>query len=189
MPNRLETQKMLDLTCAMWDDNKVFCYQDGDNYLSHGGDNIFLAGPSSREDVLEFKWRSLAVHYLRNSGYKQGIIIPEPRENDWSFKDSFLSSIVAWESRAILTSDLTLFWIPRHQTQLPGRVTNTELGFMAGRAHADPQMNRYRFLWGYPPDAWKVKSEHHWVTNVAGIKPVHDLAELCADAVSLLEHH
>lgn len=32
---------------------------------------------------------------------------------------------------------------------------------------------------GYPLDAWKVKSEDHWVNGVAGIKPFHDLKEMC----------
>ena len=68
MAGRKETQKMLNLTCAMWDDEKVLCYQDAEG-STWNQDSIFLAGPSSREDVLEFKWRSLAVHYLREAGF------------------------------------------------------------------------------------------------------------------------
>ena len=185
MAGRKETQKMLNLTCAMWDDEKVLCYQDAEG-STWNQDSIFLAGPSSREDVLEFKWRSLAVHYLREAGFIGIIFIPEPRENDWAFKENFPEPIVAWEARYILQSDLVLFWIPRHQTQLPGRVTNTELGFMAGRACANPERFKYSFVWGHPRDAWKVKSEHHWVSEIAGIEPLHDLNELCIEAVRLL---
>jgi hypothetical protein len=67
MANRHETQEMLDLTSMMWDDPLVYFYQSS-QLAESGIDSIFLAGPTSREDVLEFKWRAFAVHYLRKAG-------------------------------------------------------------------------------------------------------------------------
>lgn len=70
-----------------------------------------------------------------------------------------------------------MVWIPRHPTQLPGRVTNTELGVLIGMAIANPDL-AYRFDFGYPPNAWKVKSESHWA-SLANKKPYTDLEFMC----------
>ena len=179
MANRTQTQNMLNLTGAMWDDPQVYHYQE---LLNVPADipSLFLAGPSSRDDVLEFKWRPLAVHFLRYHGFQGIIVVPEPRENDWSFKETFPTEIVSWErKRLLLQVQKAVFWIPRHQIQLPGRVTNTELGFLAGMAYVDPKRFKQRLVWGYPETAWKVKSEDHWVHEVAGIEPWHNLEAMC----------
>jgi len=179
MANRTQTQAMLDRTCAMWDDRRVYHYQELQD-VPEDIPSVFLAGPSSREDVLEFKWRPTAVELLRLYGFTGVIVVPEPRENDWSFKEAFPTEIVSWErKRLLLQVKKAVFWIPRHQTQLPGRVTNTELGFLAGMAYADPARYKERLVWGYPETAWKVKSEDHWVHETAGIKPWHDLESMC----------
>jgi hypothetical protein len=179
MANRTETQNMLNLTCAMWDDQFVYHYQELQN-VPKDVPSLFLAGPSSRDDVLEFKWRPLAVHFLRLYEFKGIIVVPEPRENDWSFKATFPTEIVSWErQRLLIQVKKAVFWIPRHQTQLPGRVTNTEIGFLAGMAFADPERFKERLVWGYPTNAWKTKSENHWVHETAGIKPWHNLESMC----------
>jgi len=72
----------------MWDDPLVYHYQELQD-VPEDMPSVFLAGPSSREDVLEFKWRPFAVHLLRLHGFQGVIVIPEPRENDWSFKETF----------------------------------------------------------------------------------------------------
>ena len=178
MANRERTQEMLDLTCAMWDDPLVYCYQNLDP-VPDAVPSVFLAGPSSRDDVLNFKWRPFARHYLRQGGFQGVIIVPEPREDDWSFKDSFPTDIVSWETTRLLSVDNAVVWLARHQVQLPGRVTNTELGFLGGMAYADPERFKDRLVWGYPLGAWKVKSEHHWIGDIAGVEPFHDLQEMC----------
>lgn len=177
MANRQETQTMLDLTCAMWDDPHVFFYQNGE-CAPQGTQSVFLAGPSSREDVLEYKWRSLAVHYLRKHGYTAIIYVPEPRENDWRFKETFEGEIVAWESARLLSASIACVWLPRHQTQLPGRLTNAELGVLIGMALASPEKFKKRVVFGHPPNAQKVKSEVHWA-DLANIQPVYDLEKMC----------
>ncbi len=179
MANRNKTQEMLNLTCSMWDDPRVYHYQElqavPDDVAS-----VFLAGPSSRDDVLNFKWRPYAVHHLRKHDFTGIIVVPEPREDDWSFKYNFPMPIVRWEKeRLLLQVKKAVVWLPRHQTQLPGRVTNTELGFLGGMAYADPKRFKDRLIWGYPRDAWKVKSEHEWIAVTAGIEPFHDLEEMC----------
>ena len=177
MANRQKTQEMLDFTCKMWDDPNVYHYQDV-GLIDLQQPSVFLAGPSSRDDVLSFKWRSYATHYLRKHGFTGGIVVPEPRNDDWSFKETFPTTIVQWESSRLLKVNIAMFWVPRHQTQLPGRVTNMELGFLAGMAYVSPNL-RKRLVWGYPLDAWKVKSEEHWVKDIAGFEPFHDLEDMC----------
>ena len=177
MANRQETQRILDLTCKMWDDPFVYMYQNKE-LAEDEVHSVFLAGPSSREDVLEFKWRSLAVHYLRKAGFQGIIYVPEPRENDWSFKENFGQQVVEWESTRLLSASITFSWIPRHQTQLPGRVTNTELGFHLGMAYASPEKFKERVIFGCPPDAWKVKSEKHWA-SLANLEPFDNLQLMC----------
>ena len=178
MANREKTQEMLDLTCAMWDDPLVYHYQNLEP-IPEDVPSAFLFGPSSREDVLEFKWRPYGCYFLRKWGFGGPIVVPEPRNNDWSFKDTFPVEIVDWEAERALGVKKAVGWLPRHPTQLPGRVTNTELGFMGGMAYADPERFKDRLIWGYPHDAWKVKSEHHWISRIAGIQPFHDLEEMC----------
>lgn len=177
MANRQETQRMLDLTCAMWDDPLVYHYQDL-AFAEPGIQSIFLAGPSSRQDVLEYKWRAFAVHYLRKAGYQEVIYVPEPRENDWSFKETFPMKIVKWESDRLLSCSMKMFWIPRHEIQLPGRVTNTELGFFSGAMFAAPEKFKDRVVMGCPSDAWKVNSEKHW-TAIGGVEQFSDLEAMC----------
>ena len=178
MPDRVEMQEMLDFTCAMWDDPLVYCYQNLE-LVPKEMSSVFLAGPSSRDDVLVFKWRSYAHHYLRQAGFRGIIVVPEPRNNDWSFKETFPTTIVDWEAKRLLSVDIGAFWIPRHPIQLPGRVTNTELGFLSGMAHACPDQFKDRLVWGYPPNAWKIKSEFHWVSIITGVKPFEDLQDMC----------
>ena len=184
MANRQQTQRMLDLTCDMWDDPLVYMYQNPE-IVTNGQYTIFLAGPSSREDILEYKWRAFAVHYLRKAGVQGIIYVPEPRENDWSFKKTFEGQIVEWESTRILKARMAMVWIPRHPVQLPGRVTNTELGVLIGRCLANPRDYDFMFEFGYPSDAWKVKSETHWA-SLAGKKPFHDLEYMCKTVAARL---
>jgi hypothetical protein len=112
MPNNIKKYEyLLDLCKKMWEDPLVFHYQNLD-LAPTGVKSIFLAGPSSRQDILEYKWRILAVQHLRECGYEGVIYVPEPYENDWSFKKSFPMEIVAWESERLLSSNIAFFWIP-----------------------------------------------------------------------------
>ena len=169
---------MLNRTIAMWDDPLVYHYQELQS-VTEDAPSVFLVGPSSREDVLNFKWRPDCVHFLRKHGFDGIIVVPEPRNDDWSFKEQFPVPIVSWERERVLMVTKVIAWIPRHATQLPGRVTNTELGFLGGMAYANPERFKDRLIWGYPTNAWKVKSEHHWIAEIAGIAPFHDLEEMC----------
>lgn len=189
MSDRYDLRTMYEMAVAMWDDPLVYHYQDLQE-IPDDVPSVFLAGPSSRENVLEFKWRAEFVFKLRLMGYKGIIVVPEARDNDFSFKQhweldpSAPPSIVSWEcKRLLLQVKKAVFWIPRHQVQLPGRVTNTELGFLAGMAYAAPDKYKDRLIWGYPKDAWKVKSEYHWVAEQAGILPYHDIAEMCQEII------
>lgn len=177
-------EHLLDLCNKMWSDPLVFHYQNTEP-APPGIKSIFLAGPSSRDDVLEFKWRILAVNHLRKSGFTGVIYVPEPTENDWSFKKTFPMEIVRWESERLLSADLAFFWLPRHQVQLPGRVTNTELGFHLGMAYALPEKYKSRIILGCPADAWKVKSEMHWA-SIPNIEVFDDLEVMCLHAASKL---
>lgn len=186
MANRHETQRMLDLTCAMWDDPLVYFYQNLD-FAPDGKKSVFLVGPSSREDILEYKWRAPVHHLIRQGGFDGVIYVPEPRENDWSFKETFPMEIIDWEIPRVLSSTLILSWFCRHPVQLPGRVTATETAFLAGMAYADPSRFKERLLLGHPTGAWKVKSDMRWAAK-AGIQPYHDQVTMCKRACELLKN-
>ena len=161
---------------CMWRDLRVYQYQNLE-LASSRQKSVFLAGPSSRQDIMESKWRVFAVNHLRQAGYRGVIYVPEPREDDWSFKKDFPMEIVDWEIERLMSCSIKMFWIPRHEVQLPGRVTNTELGFQLGRAYENPKLKE-KIIWGYPSDAWKVKSELHWA-RLSDIEPFNDLGNMC----------
>ena len=186
MANRQETQRMLDLTCAMWDDPQVYFYQDL-NFAPEGVPSVFFVGPSSRQDILEYKWRAFAHHYVRKAGYTGVIYVPEPRNNDWSFKDTFPMKIVEWESVRVLACTLVMSYSFRHEVQLPGRMTSTENAFLAGMAYAAPEKFRDRFVICHPEGSWKASSEKHWVSGIGGIKSFTDLELTCQHVAARLQ--
>lgn len=184
MPSRTQHQEMLARTCAMWDDPHVSFYQDL-KLVPTETHSVFLVGPSSRHDVIEFKWRANAHYLLRKFGYRGHIYIPEPKEDDWSFKKNFPMSIDTWERERILSCSLVLAWLCREQTQLPGRLTNFETGFLTGMAYANPERFKRKFIVGAPSNAYKVKSELNWIRH-AGVTPYDSLEEMSQEVVSRL---
>lgn len=184
MNKKEKLKEMIQLAEDMWRDPLVYHYQDL-SLAPDGTNSVFLAGPSSREDVLEYKWRIYAVKYLREAGFKGVIYVPEPREDDWTFKGSFPMPIVKWESDRILSATIAFFWLPRHPVQLPGRVTNTELGIHLGMAHENPDFKE-RMIFGCPEDAWKVKPEKHYA-NLFGVEVFEDLKTMCQGVVRKIQ--
>jgi hypothetical protein len=185
MRKREEIKQRLELACGMWDDPLVYFYQQL-ALASRGTPSIFLAGPTSRDEVLEYKWRIFAVHFLRTYGFSGVIYVPEAREDDWSFKKTFPKNLVTWEQERVMTADVTMVWFDRHQVQLPGRLTGFEGGFLAGMAYASPSRFEKRLVVGSPPNAWKVRSEQSWVTDVAGLHWHDDLEAMCRTAIGRL---
>jgi hypothetical protein len=179
MPDRRKHLEMLNRTCAMWDDPRVKFYQDLD-FVPEDEVSLFALGPSSRHDVIEFKWRADLHHLVRVAGYDGYIYMPEPREDDWTFKRTFPMKISTWERQRILRSTLVFGWVPREPIQLPGRMTNFEAGALTGMVLAQPEKFKDRFMIGAPPDAHKVDSEMDWIRD-AGITPFDNLDEMCAE--------
>jgi hypothetical protein len=163
----------------MWDDPHVSFYQDL-KFVPDETHSVFLVGPSSRHDVIQFKWRADTHHLLRKGGYPGHIYIPEPKEDDWSFKETFPITIDTWERERILSCSIVLAWLCREQVQLPGRLTNFETGFLTGMAYAAPEKFKQKFIVGAPPDAFKVKSELNWIRH-ADITPYNNLGEMCSE--------
>lgn len=71
---------MLGLLEQMWSDPRMQCYNDNKMPSVAGlKRSAFLAGPTSRNQLLEYLWRSKAVAYLRDNGFDGYIFVPEPR--------------------------------------------------------------------------------------------------------------
>ena len=69
----IETRRrLLDLLFTMWFDPLVQCYNDKEKPTEEDErrlTSIFLAGPTSRNQILEYNWRCEAVAYLREAGF------------------------------------------------------------------------------------------------------------------------
>lgn len=164
----------------MWEDPKVQLYNDAVlPDLSDGIDSIFLAGPTSRNQVLECNWRSTAVQQLRAFGFTGWIFCPEPRGQEHSGDFTERGYIHEWESSRLMNAKRAVFWIPRKADELLGLNTNLELGIFLGIAIAN-QLDGQKLHIGWPPEAERMGLPKHY-TKMAGIEPYDDMDQLCMD--------
>lgn len=164
----------------MWKDPRVQLYDDAAlPDLSDGGDSIFLAGPTSRNQVLECNWRCTAVHHLRSFGFTGWIFCPEPRGlgNRGDFTER--SHIYKWESTRLMNAKRAVFWIPRKAGELLGLNTNLELGIFLGRTIGN-QLNGQKLHVGWPSTAERMGLPEHY-TKMAGVKHYDNMNQLCMD--------
>lgn len=72
MDHLQQHERLLRRINAMWNDPRVQFYNHAEipteDELRDG--SVFLAGPTSRLEIPQFNWRSAAVEYLRQHGYK-----------------------------------------------------------------------------------------------------------------------
>ncbi len=110
--------------------------------------SIFLAGPTPRREYVE-SWRPKVLRQIFRYGNGEDLTVfyPEPREKQrWNPEKNIHRR---WEKRAMETSTIILFWIPRNLKTMPGFTTNLEWGFWMGR---DPS----KVVLGFPAGAPKM---------------------------------
>jgi hypothetical protein len=182
----LDTQmSRLVLLEEMWSDPYVQCYNDkglpGRDELEDG--SVFLAGPTSRHQTLEYNWRCEAVAYLREAGFKGFIYVPEPRgleKKDADFTDR--EYIHYWESYRLFGpgmktgATLKVVWIPRDADELLGLNTNLEFGIILGKVSADEEMSIFV---GWPDLAERMGLPAHYSVVLQGVKRHNTLRRLC----------
>ncbi len=166
---------------AMWLDPLVQCYDDTvfpDFERIHSLGSVFLAGPTSRHQLIEYNWRAEAVAYLREAGWQGYIHVPEPRglEMKGDFTDRHY--IHEWESSRLLTASHPTFWIPRKADELLGLNTNLELGIMLGMFRAAKRDISELYL-GWPDDAERMGLPNHYAVELLGAKRYENLRDLC----------
>jgi hypothetical protein len=159
----------------MWLDPYVQCYNDAtlptDNSLS-----VFLNGPTSRRQILEFNHRCLSVQYLREAGFKGWIYVPEPRgeEDPGDFTEK--EYIYHWESSRRFAATCNSFWVPRDSGEMLGLNTNFEWGLNVGQLLYG-QTNQMIFI-GWPVGAERMGLPEHYSTK-AHRRAYHDQKEMC----------
>lgn len=168
---------------AMWQDSRVQLYNDKE--LPGDLDDVpsvFLAGPTSRNQILECNWRCEAVRLLREAGFTGWIFCPEPRGQELPGDFTERSYIHTWESDRLLSASHVAFWIPRKADELLGLNTNLELGLFLGFAIGNNLDGQHLFV-GWPPSAERMGLPKHYL-GTAGMQPYHELKELC-EAISV----
>jgi hypothetical protein len=164
----------------MWHDERVQFYNDKDlppsDILQDVG-SIFLAGPTSRHQLIEYNWRSSAVYLLRKADFQGFIFVPEPRGEEVAGDFTERDFIHRWESSRLLSSSRVLFWIPRKEDELLGLNTNLELGIFIGRALLS--RNSSSVFIGWPDGAERMGLPEHYAIELAGFERYKTLEELC----------
>lgn len=118
----------LNLLEAMWNDPKVQLYNDVE-LPTDGLPSVFLNGPTSRRQILEFNHRCQSVKYLRDAGFTGWIFVPEPRGQEEPGDFTEQGFIHEWESSRRLYASCNSFWVPRDDGEMLGLNTNFEWGY------------------------------------------------------------
>lgn len=163
---------------AMWQDSRVQLYNDKE-LPGDLGDvlSVFLAGPTSWNQILECNWRCEAVRLLREAGFAGWIFCPEPRGQELPDDFTERSYIHTWESDRLLTATHVVFWVPRKADELLGLNTNLELGVFLGLAIGNNLDGRHLFV-GWPLRAERMGLPKHYL-GMVGMQPYHELKEMC----------
>jgi hypothetical protein len=163
---------------AMWEDPMVQLYNDQDLPMNLSKGSVFLAGPTSRNQVLECQWRAQAVHHLRQDyDYDGWIFCPEPRGLEYEGDFTERKYIHKWESDRLKAARHTAFWIPRKADELLGLNTNLELGMSIKQAELDESYRKRLFV-GWPHEAERMGLPNHYM-EIAGVYRYTTLEELC----------
>lgn len=166
---------------AMWEDPMVQLYNDADlPYQLYTG-ALFLAGPTSRHQILECQWRAHAVWLLRRYGFEGWIFCPEPRGVEHDDDLTERSYIHKWESDRLMSARHIAFWISRKANELLGLNTNFELGMSVKQAELDANYRRRLFV-GWPHEAERMGLPNHYM-EMARVYRYTSLEELCQSIV------
>lgn len=169
----------LELLERMWSDQLVQCYDDHDMPDTKDEEHcssVFLAGPTSTRQILEYNWRCKAVAYLREAGYEGIIYVPEPRGTE-VLGDFSKEYIIHWSSERLLSPGYKVFWIPRNNNDLFGTDTKFELGVFTGQALFGTV--KPNIFVGWPAHAERMGLPAHYALERAGMKHYVSLRTLC----------
>ena len=173
-------QKKLDALQAMWRDPRVQLYNDEDlpaKVEFDSMDSVFLAGPTSRNQILECNWRCEAVALLRTCGFHGWIFCPEPRGQELASDFTERSYTHEWESNRLMNATHVAFWIPRKADELIGLNTNLELGIFLGMGISKSLDGKKLFV-GWPNHAERMGLPTHYA-KMAGFQAHSELMSLC----------
>jgi hypothetical protein len=158
----------------MWQDPMVQCYDDteipSDDYPS-----VFLNGPTSRRQILEFNHRCLTVKFLREAGFRGRIYVPEPRGREKPGDFTEKAYIHHWESSRRHIATCNAYWVPRDNGELLGLNTNLELGIDIGMVLSGAGR---MVVAGWPQDAARMGLPAHYLGR-AEIPLFNDQKVMC----------
>lgn len=181
-----QQKDLVTLLEKMWQDSRVQLYNDEEmpetSLLCRVG-SIFLAGPTSRHQLIEYNWRCKAVAFLREAGFKGFIFVPEPRGREEEGDFTERRYIHQWESHRLFSASRVMFWIPRNKDELLGLNTNLELGILIGLTLLSERSSARLFV-GWPNEAERMGLPYHYAIEHAGCKWHRNLQELCGAVVA-----
>jgi hypothetical protein len=146
--------------------------------LQHPDRSVFLAGPTPTRSGVP-SWRPAAVREFEQAwcgNEKLALWLPEPRHG---VRASTYLDHYEWETFALETARVIMFWIPRCLVTMPGLSTNFELGLY---------LRSGRVVLGCPPDApaaHKNRFPLHYARRY-GIPVTSSLPATVAAALTLL---
>ena len=172
-------RERLELLEQMWSDPRVQCYNDAQmppqNELVDGA--VFIAGPTSRHQILEYNYRCEAVGHLREAGFAGYIYVPEPRGKEYGDDFTERGYIHKWESdRLFARGTKKIFWVPRKADELLGLNTNLEFGIALGMILAGSRIDLFV---GWPESAERMGLPNHYATELATQKRYDSLRSMC----------
>ena len=148
------------------------------NFQTSPERSIFLAGPTSRDNVFEKSWRNEAVKLFEKFQFNGTVFIPEfskPKQ----FEDSDWLKSVSWEKKCMDVATCIMFWIPRKMPDMPGLTTNLEFGYYIAKRPDN-------VILGFPKDA----DATEWITlkysechKTSFNKPSYTLEETVKNAI------
>ena len=139
-----------------------------------GQPEIFLAGPTPRHPGMS-SWRPDAMRLLREQGFDDIILNPEPRNG--TFGDFDYTAQIDWEWAGLDRAHIILFWVPRQLDTIPAFTTNVEFGMWCRSG---------KVVFGGPPAAPKNKYLRR-TAELLGIPVAHTLQQTVENALQLLQ--
>ncbi len=169
----------LELLEQMWNDPRVQCYSDAqmpsEAELKEGA--VFIAGPTSRHQILEYNYRCEAVGHLREAGFAGFIYVPEPRGRGERGDFTDRANIHHWESsRLCAPKTKKVFWVPRMADELLGLNTNLEFGIALGMLLSGSRIDLFV---GWPESAERMGLPNHYATELAMQRRYDSLRSMC----------
>lgn len=175
-------QDRLNALNLMWRDSRVQCYNDADmppeSEMAHA---VILVGPTSKQQILEFNWRSNAVVYLRMCGFNGWIFCPEFRGTEPQCDFTLQSYLKDWESDRLQNSTHIAFWLSRTDDDLTD--TTFKLGMFVGMGISN-NLGEQRIHMGWPQGGEYGRIPEYY-SALLSIAPHHELVILCQEIASL----